>query len=103
MARLRGEEVFREIEEMTNLAMDGKIPLSEIFGRRLELVRPSREETAAIGQGYIDTVEPHAVGVIGGLKEEGWEGGVGSGGYREGMGAVGGYVRAQRGAAEDRV
>src|SRR5690625_3713790 len=101
MARLRGEEVFREIEEMTNLAMDGKIPLSEIFGRRLELVRPSREETAAIGQAYIDTVGRHAVDVIGALKEEGWEVVIVSGGYRQAIGPFADFLGVKRVEAVD--
>jgi phosphoserine phosphatase len=83
MARLRGPEVFREIEEMTRLAMEGAIPLGEIFGRRLETVRPSRQETALIGQKYIETVEPHAREVVRTLKEDGWEVGIVSGGYRQ--------------------
>src|SRR5690625_5243589 len=83
MARLRGDKVFREIEEMTRLAMDGEIPLDEIFGRRLELIRPTFQETEAIGRRYVETVEPNAKKVISELKNAGWEVMILSGGYRQ--------------------
>jgi phosphoserine phosphatase len=83
MARLRGEAVYREIEEMTRLAMEGTISLNAIFGRRLELVRPSRQETESIGRAYIETVEPHARAVVRELARRGWEIGIISGGYRQ--------------------
>lgn len=83
MARLRGPEVYREIEEMTRLAMEGAIPLGEIFGRRLEAVQPTRQETALVGQKYIQTVEPHAREVVQALKNDGWQVGILSGGYRQ--------------------
>lgn len=83
MARLRGPEVFRKIEEMTRLAMDGAISLDQIFGERLGAIRPSREETERIGQQYIQTVEPDAVEVVRVLQAAGWEVAVLSGGYRQ--------------------
>jgi len=83
MARLRGPEVYREIEKLTRLAMEGTIPLAEVFGRRLEIVRPTRQETETIGGKYINTVEPHARQVVRELKAEGWGVGILSGGYRQ--------------------
>lgn len=101
MARLRGEKVFREIEQMTNLAMDGKIPLSEIFGQRLELVRPSRQETEAIGRAYIDSVEPTALEVVTTLKQVGWEVVIVSGGYRQAIRPFADFLGIERIEAVD--
>lgn len=83
MARLRGREVYREIEEMTRKAMEGEVALDDVFGKRLEAVRPTRQETEAIGQKYIETVEPHARRMISDLKAAGWDVGIVSGGYRQ--------------------
>ncbi len=83
MARLRGPEVFREIEEMTRMAMEGTIPLDEVFGRRLEIIRPTREETERIGRQYIETVEPDAREAVRELRESGWDVAIVSGGYRQ--------------------
>src|SRR5690606_4194026 len=76
-------EIFREIEEMTRLAMEGAISLDEIFARRLEAIRPTREETERIGQRYIETVEPEAREIVRNLREDGWDAAIVSGGYRQ--------------------
>ena len=83
MARMRGPEMFREIEEMTRMAMEGTIPLDEVFGRRLEMIRPTREETERIGRRYVETVEPDARETVRELRENGWDVGIVSGGYRQ--------------------
>lgn len=101
MARLRGPEVYREIEEMTRLAMEGEIGLDEIFGRRLECVRPTEQETAVIGQKYIDTVEPHARTVVRRLREEGWQVGILSGGYRQAIRPLADFLGIERVEAVD--
>ena len=33
-----------EIARLTDLAMQGAVPLEEVYGRRLDLIRPSRQE-----------------------------------------------------------
>lgn len=83
MARLRGETVYQEIEKMTRLAMEGALSIDGIFGRRLELIRPTREEAESIGQAYVDTVEPHAREAVGELQRQGWDVAIVSGGFRQ--------------------
>lgn len=72
LARLRGEGTFEECANMTNRAMDGEIPIEAVYGERLKLINPTREECAIIGQQYIDTMEPHVQELIAWLKANGW-------------------------------
>jgi len=82
LARVRGPEVFQQVETMTHDAMEGRIPVESVFGRRLEIIRPTRADAAAIGARYIATVEPTARATIAGLKARGWTPVIVSGGFR---------------------
>jgi phosphoserine phosphatase len=72
LARLAGSEVFRQVEDMTRRAMEGEIPLEEVFRRRLELISPNEGQMAEIGRMYLQTVEPEAVATLALLRSEGW-------------------------------
>jgi phosphoserine phosphatase len=72
LARIAGDEVRQQIEEMTNAAMEGKIPLESVFAQRLEIIQPTLEQVTNIGKLYIQTVEPSALSAIATLKENGW-------------------------------
>ena len=82
LARVRGPGVFKKVEEMTNDAMNGKISVEAVFGRRLEIIQPEAKHVAQIGQHYIDTVEPDAQTVIDTAKAAGWTVMIISGGFR---------------------
>ncbi|MDB4544897.1 HAD-IB family phosphatase, partial [Akkermansiaceae bacterium] len=81
LARLAGDDVFRQVEDLTNQAMNGEIPIEEIFERRLELIRPTRQQCDEIGKQYLDAIEPTAQETIFKLKESGWECIIISGGF----------------------
>lgn len=49
LARLKGVE--DRIVELTNAAMDGKIPLQEVYAERLRLLSPTRADMRAIEEG----------------------------------------------------
>lgn len=49
-----------EVVELTRAAMRGEIPLQEVYGRRLELVRPTRQRVEALGRQYIEAAVPEA-------------------------------------------
>jgi len=72
LGRLRGPAVFADVEGMTTDAMNGKIPVESVFGSRLELIRPSRGDVAAVGRRYVETVEPTALRTVTTLKSRGW-------------------------------
>lgn len=82
LARVRGPEVFRQVEAMTHEAMEGRIAVESVFSRRLDIIRPTRADAAAIGERYIATVEPTARATIATLKERGWTPIIISGGFR---------------------
>ncbi len=83
LARLRGPECFAAVEAMTNEAMEGKIPLDAVFSRRLDLIRPTKAEAAAVGRLYIEHIEPTARETVMSLKVAGWTPVILSGGYTQ--------------------
>jgi phosphoserine phosphatase len=82
LARVRGPQVFAQVEEQTRLAMDGKIPVEAVFGRRLSVIQPNQAHIATIGRQYIDQIEPTALATINALKAGGWSPIIVSGGFR---------------------
>ncbi|GAB1490124.1 hypothetical protein MASR2M8_25820 [Opitutaceae bacterium] len=82
LGRVRGPEVFSRVEAMTNDAMNGKLPVEAVFGRRLEIIQPTRADVEAVGRRYIDTVEPTARATIAALQARGWNVVILSGGFR---------------------
>ncbi|MEA3501816.1 MAG: HAD-IB family phosphatase [Actinomycetota bacterium] len=50
LARLKGR--YDEIRTLTDAAMNGEIPLREVYGRRLEMLAPGPEEVAALAMLY---------------------------------------------------
>ena len=101
LARGRGPEVFRQVEAMTHDAMEGRIPVESVFGRRLDLIRPTQADTAAIGERYIATVEPTARATIATLKERGWTPVILSGGFRPCIRPLANYLGVERVEAVD--
>jgi phosphoserine phosphatase len=83
LGRACGPEVFAEVEAMTNDAMNGKIPVEAVFGRRLEIIRPTRTQVEAVGRRYIETVEPTAAAMLAQAEAAGWTPVILSGGFRQ--------------------
>lgn len=96
MARLRGVDCFRQVERMTADAMDGRIALDDIFRLRLELIRPTRAEAAAIGRLYIQHVEPGARATIAALRAAGWTPLIVSGGYTQAIEPLAAWLGIER-------
>lgn len=67
----RFAHVAGELAELTRAAMDGEIPLEAVYGRRLELVRPTRADVARIGELYVERALPHARELCGALTAAG--------------------------------
>lgn len=83
LARFRGPDCHRAVEAMTRDAMDGKIALDRVFGRRLELIQPSRVAVAAVGRQYLDAIEPTAQRTVAALRAAGWTPVIVSAGYTQ--------------------
>lgn len=83
LARRRGGEIATDIARLTADAMRGVIPLEEVYGRRLELIRPTRGEIDALSQAYISAIAPDCPATIGALRRAGVRLALVSGGIRQ--------------------
>lgn len=101
LARERGPEVFVQVETMTNDAMNGKLSVQAVFARRLEIIRPRREDVAAVGRRYIETIEPTARATVQTLQASGWTVMVLSGGFRQAIRPLADALKIERVEAVD--
>ena len=83
LAALRGPEAEAEVEALTNAAMNGEVPIDEIFARRLDLIRPNRTMVHEVGALYQDRMAPGCAEVLGRLREDGWKPVIISGGFEQ--------------------
>lgn len=60
-----------EIAALTDAAMNGTISLEEVYGRRLEIIRPSREAIRQLGETYVSSMLADAKEVVRTLHERG--------------------------------
>jgi phosphoserine phosphatase len=60
-----------EIARLTESAMNGAVPLDEVYARRLEIIRPSRRAVDALAARYLGSVVDGAEETIGLLGEAG--------------------------------
>lgn len=65
LAKLKGKE--GRVGLLTNKAMDGELDLSEVYGKRLRAIRPTRGQLKAIEERYIQTEVEDATEVIAAL------------------------------------
>ncbi len=70
-----------EVRLLTQQAMEGRIPLEEIFQRRLELLRPTRGQIERIGELYVENLVEDAAEVVSALRELDCEVYIVSGGF----------------------
>ncbi|HKV52080.1 MAG TPA: HAD-IB family phosphatase [Gemmatimonadaceae bacterium] len=88
-----------EIARLTESAMHGRIPLEDVYARRLALARPSRRDLDALAEQYIAALVPDARDVVSVLVAAGIDVRIVSGGLRPAVLAV---ARAL-GVSEERV
>ena len=62
-------EVLDEVRALTQASMAGTVPLEDVYGRRLKLIRPARDEVAALVPRYIDGLVDHARDTVTALRE----------------------------------
>ncbi len=101
LARVRGPQVFAEVEAMTTAAMEGKIAVEDVFARRLDIIKPRRADVAAVGRQYIEQIEPTALALIGQLKAAGWTPLILSGGFRAVIAPLAAHLGIERIEAVD--
>lgn len=96
LARLRGPETFREIEALTNAAMNGEVAIDEIFAHRLDIIQPSISFCEQVGQLYIDHIEPTAIATLEKLRDAGWHAIIVSGGFTQVIEPLGKHLGIDR-------
>ena len=60
-----------EIVRLTEAAMNGEIALDEVYGRRLEIIKPTLADVEALGQRYIESLVDGAEETIAELQQSG--------------------------------
>lgn len=60
-----------EIVALTEAAMNGEIPLDEVYGRRLKIIRPTRARIEQLGEQYVGSLIDGAEETIATLREGG--------------------------------
>lgn len=73
----------RQVAHLTELAMLGAVPLEDVYGLRLELIRPSRAEVERVGELYIRHLALDADTTVRALQEAGVLVQILSGGVRQ--------------------
>ena len=101
LGRSRGPEVFAAVEAMTHDAMNGRLAVEAVFGRRLEIIQPTRAHAEAVGRRYVEAVEPTARSTITALRARGWTPIIISGGFRPLIAPLAAYLEIGRIEAVD--
>jgi len=60
-----------EIARLTEAAMNGEIALDEVYGRRLELIRPTLAAVEKLGEQYVASLTPGAAKTVAALQDAG--------------------------------
>lgn len=60
-----------EIARLTDAAMNGLIPLDQVYARRLDVIRPTREQVEALGETYVASLVDGVPETIATLRAEG--------------------------------
>ena len=81
LARGKGDDVFAQVVALTNAAMNGEIPIAEVFPRRMEMIRPDRKLCDDVAAHYLATIVPGAAEMIRKIMQDGWRPVILSGGF----------------------
>jgi phosphoserine phosphatase len=60
-----------EIAKLTDAAMNGEIPLDQVYAKRLEMIRPSKDRVERLGAMYVRSLVDGAKETIATLQENG--------------------------------
>ncbi|RYD36478.1 MAG: HAD family hydrolase [Verrucomicrobiaceae bacterium] len=67
--------------DLTHAAMNGEVPISDVFFKRMEMIRPDKELCESIARRYVETMVPGALEFVNALKADGWLPVILSGGF----------------------
>ncbi len=81
LARVRGPEIFAEVVALTDAAMNGEVPLDEVFGRRMAIIRPTQSMADQVALRYLEAETAGMRELVSGLQARGWLTVILSGGF----------------------
>lgn len=81
LARLSDPAIFAEVVALTHAAMNGDVRLDEVFGKRMEIIRPDKSMADEVSRLYIEHIVPGAREFIGLAQSKGWIPVILSGGF----------------------
>ncbi|MFM2198168.1 MAG: hypothetical protein RLZZ505_1600 [Verrucomicrobiota bacterium] len=81
LARLSNHAIFAQVVALTNAAMNGDVPLDEVFGKRMDIIRPDKSMADEVARLYMDHLVTGARELIGLAKSKGWIPVILSGGF----------------------
>jgi phosphoserine phosphatase len=61
----------QEIAKLTDAAMNGEIPLDQVYARRMEMIRPTRDAVEQLGAKYVRSLVEGAAETIAALQRAG--------------------------------
>ncbi|MGH7617555.1 MAG: HAD-IB family phosphatase [Gemmatimonadaceae bacterium] len=85
LAARRGDVVSRRVADLTQRAMQGGVPLEDVYGTRLSEIRPRREELDALSKAYVAAIAPGARETIARIRRTGVQVILVSGGLRSAL------------------
>ena len=71
LAARRGEVVARRVADLTTQAMQGTLPLEQVYRARLDAIRPRRDDIDALARAYVDELAPGCAEAISRLRHDG--------------------------------
>ena len=71
LAARRGDVVARQVANLTTQAMQGIIPLEQVYSARLGAIRPRRDDIDALSHAYIAQQAPNCAEALVGLRHAG--------------------------------
>ena len=83
LAERRGPDIGVRVAELTDRAMRGEIALDAVYGERLTLVAPTRDDIGALATAYVAALAPGVARALESLREAGRRVVLVSGGLRE--------------------
>ena len=81
IAKLSDPSTYARVVELTNLAMNGEIPLDEVFKKRMQIIKPTQQMITTVSQQYINNSVPGANHCIATARRNNWEIVIISGGF----------------------
>jgi phosphoserine phosphatase len=81
LATEAGPEVFKQVKELTDAAMNGEIPLGEVFKARMARIAPTRELCSRVSARYLETMTPGSRELVRQFQDAGWSMAILSGGF----------------------